>query len=134
MIPYTLLAFSLTILQSIRPTYAYVKDLEYEKGTYGETPTQHYVSTDIVSPHLNVMQWDRHCEDGLYTMFTPRGGGVKEAGAMILNSRGDLVWWKGGYDQVYNLQAQEWNGKQYLTFWAGNDAVGGHGAGFYYMV
>jgi hypothetical protein len=35
---------------------------------------------------------------------------------------------------MYNLQAQEYKGNKYITFWAGNDAVGGHGAGKYYMV
>lgn len=29
---------------------------------------------------------------------------------------------------------QEYRGEPYLTFWAGNDAVGGHGVGTYYMV
>lgn len=30
--------------------------------------------------------------------------------------------------------AQMWKGEQYLFFWAGEDSVGGHGAGHYYMV
>lgn len=29
---------------------------------------------------------------------------------------------------------QKYKDSNYLTFWAGNDAVGGHGAGAYYMV
>ncbi|KAI7711914.1 hypothetical protein KC353_g8643, partial [Hortaea werneckii] len=32
-----------------------------------------------------------------------------------------------------NFAVQEYKGEPYLTFWAGNDAVGGHGAGTYYM-
>jgi hypothetical protein len=44
--------------------------------------------------------------------------------------------WTSGWDkkQIYNLMAQEYKGHKYITFWAGNDAVGGHGAGSYYMV
>jgi hypothetical protein len=53
---------------------------------------------------------------------------------MILDSMGDFVWFKGGYNQVYNLMAQDYRGDRYLTFWAGDDAVLGHGAGYYYMV
>jgi hypothetical protein len=67
-------------------------------------------------------------------MWTPRGYRVAEPGAMILDSKGDFVWWRGGYQQVYNMMAQEYNGQKYLTFWAGDDTVGGHGAGYYYMV
>jgi hypothetical protein len=134
MLPHALLTLSFSILQGLGRANAYVEDGEYEAGAYGESPTQKYKSTNIVSPHLNVLQWDSACDDGFYIMFTPRGGAVKEPGAMIMNSRGDLVWWKGGYNEVYNLQVQEWKGDHYLTFWAGDDTVGGHGAGFYYMV
>lgn len=48
---------------------------------------------------------------------------------------GTLIWTTNQYyGQVYNLQVQEYKGKKYLTFWAGNDSVGGHGVGKYYMV
>lgn len=133
MTPSTLLALTLSILPSF--TRAYTQDAAYDAGSYGHTPTRTYISTDITSPQLNILKHDPACEDGLYTFFTPRGNsGYANPGAAILDDKGELVWYVGGYDQIYNLMAQEWNGKQYLTFWAGNDAVGGHGAGFYYMV
>ncbi len=66
-------------------------------------------------------------------LLTPRGA-VAPAQATILDRSGHLIWSIGGYDQIYNLMVQEYNSQKYLTFWAGNDAVGGHGAGFYYMV
>lgn len=54
---------------------------------------------------------------------------------MILDIHGRAIWAStNSYGQVYNLQVQEFKGNQYLTFWAGNDAVGGHGVGEYYML
>jgi hypothetical protein len=48
---------------------------------------------------------------------------------------GDFIWAsQHHYGQVYNFQVQQYKGEPYLTFWAGNDAVDGHGAGHYYMV
>jgi hypothetical protein len=108
-------------------------DPEYDATAYGFYPVQKYKTTDVVSPRINVLQSSSKCSD-LYTMLTPRGGMVSEASASILDNKGHLIWTVGGYNQIYNLLVQEYNGEQYLTFWAGNDAVGGHGAGFYYMV
>lgn len=112
---------------------AFQNDEEYDASAYGLYPVEQYKTTDIISPRINLLQSDPKCSD-LYTMLTPRGGVVPEASAMILDRNGRLVWTVGGYNQIYNLLVQEYNGQQYLTFWAGNDAVGGHGAGFYYMV
>ena len=134
MLSFNVFLLSFTLPQVFAHVNLLLKDTAFDKGDYGENPIQTYNSTDIISPSLNVLQWDERCDDGLYTMFTPRGNGVRDPGAMILDSKGQLIWWKGGYNQVYNLMVQEFIGKQYLTFWAGDDAVGGHGAGFYYMV
>lgn len=113
---------------------AYTRDAEYDSGVYGAYPVKTYISTDIVSPRPNYLQRHTACDNGQYTLMTPRGNHVPKPGAMILDGYGNLVWWVGGYNQVYNLMAQEYNGAKYLTFWAGDDTVGGHGAGYYYMV
>jgi hypothetical protein len=122
------------ISPSLADLDAFFNDPAFDNGAYGPYPVQTYQSTDIISPRPNILQWDRECDNGQYTFWTPRGGRVPEAGALILDPVGGLIWWKGGYDQVYNLMVQQYKGQQYLTFWAGNDAVGGHGAGYYYMV
>jgi hypothetical protein len=108
-------------------------DQGYDDSTYGLYPVQHYKTTNVVSPRINVLRSNAECSE-LYTMLTPRGGMVSEASATILDHEGHLIWTVGGYNQIYNLMVQTYNGQQYLTFWAGNDAVGGHGAGFYYML
>ncbi|KAG4411521.1 hypothetical protein IFR04_015344 [Cadophora malorum] len=128
---YTLFLFVRHVLADLE---VYHNDPDFEAGNYGPYPVQTYNSTDIVSPHMNVLQWSSECDDGLYTFLTPRGGATHEASAMILDNNGNLVWKLEGYNQIYNLLVQEYKGEQYLTFWAGNDAVGGHGAGFYYML
>jgi hypothetical protein len=63
-------------------------------------------------------------------MLTPRGSVVDPA-ASILDSAGHLVWTVGGYQQIYNLIVHEHVGQQYLKYWAGNGAVGGHGMFLY---
>ncbi|KAG0650207.1 hypothetical protein D0Z07_3315 [Hyphodiscus hymeniophilus] len=112
----------------------FFNDSTFDEGAYGPYPQKSYKSVGLWSPRPNILQWDTQCEDGQYTFWTPRGNRVDEAGAMILDSKGDFVWWRGGYGQVYNMQVQEYRGELYLTFWAGDDTVGGHGAGYYYML
>lgn len=122
------------ISRTIADADLFFNDAAFDEGAYGPYPLQTYKSTDLQSPRPNVLRWERECEDGLYTMLTPRGVRVAEPGALILDSKGDFVWWRGGYNQVYNMMAQDYRGKKYLTFWAGDDTVGGHGVGYYYMV
>ncbi|TVY80467.1 hypothetical protein LSUE1_G004431 [Lachnellula suecica] len=112
----------------------FTNDDAYDAAEYGLFPIQTYTSTDLVSPRLNILQSSPECDASLFTFLSPRGGAVSDATATILDQSGHLVWTIGGYDQIYNLMVQEYLGEQYLTFWAGNDAVGGHGAGFYYML
>lgn len=113
----------------------YHNDQAFYAAGYGVYPIQTYQSTDIVSPHLNVEQSSPGCDSSLYTLLTPRGPLTSEPTAVILDQDGHLIWttsWEG--QQIYNLMVQEYQGEIYLTFWAGNDAVGGHGAGSYFMV
>ncbi|KAG4435469.1 hypothetical protein IFR05_009041 [Cadophora sp. M221] len=128
------LIFIFLIQNAVADLEVYHNNPDFDAGNYGAYPIQKYNSTDIVSPRLNVLQSSSECEDELYTFLTPRGGATNEASAMILDSDGNLVWKLQGYNQIYNLLVQEYKGEQYLTFWAGNDAVGGHGAGFYYVL
>lgn len=110
---------------------------EFDNETFGKYPVQTFKSTPIVAPRPNFLLWDSRCESDLYTFLTPRGyvEAARNAQMTILDQGGHLVWtsgWEG--KQIYNLMVQRHKGHNYLTFWAGNDAVGGHGAGTYYMV
>lgn len=131
---FSLLASFLPVLAAAAELGALHGDDAFDAGSYGSYPVRTYMSTDVVSPRLNILRSSSLCRNDLYWVFSPRGSSVSEPGAMILDSAGNLIWTKGGYDQVYNLQVQEYMGEMYLTFWAGTDAVQGHGAGTYYMV
>ncbi|KAG4027953.1 hypothetical protein MFRU_025g00200 [Monilinia fructicola] len=131
---FPLLTFLLPILTLAAEGGPAYHDDAFDAGSYGAYPVHNYMSTDVVSPRLNIVRTSSLCRNDLYWVFSPRGKSVSEPGAMILDSAGNLIWSKGGYDQVYNLQVQEYLGEKYLTFWAGTDAVQGHGAGVYYML
>jgi len=117
-------------------TAPYFNGQRFKNGDYGFYLVRKFFSSNVVAPHLNILTRHSRCDDGSYIMFNPRGFAVADdaRGPMILDSLGSLVWAVTGYEQTYNLIAQGYKGQRYLTFWAGNDAVGGHGAGHYYMV
>lgn len=116
----------------------FVASEAYDRGDLGRYPVQRFKSSRAIAPRPNLLLQDTACARGLKTFLTPRGyadPASRAAQATILDPDGHLVWtsgWEG--KQLYNLMAQTYRGHSYLTFWAGNDAVGGHGAGAYYMV
>ncbi|WPH03451.1 putative oxidoreductase [Acrodontium crateriforme] len=107
---------------------------EYNDGRFGPYVTQSYRSSDVNSPRLNFMKPFTSCDDGSFLFVAPRGG---KAGSKpyILDAKGHLIWTADHhYGEVYNFQAQVYKGQQYLTFFAGDDTIRGHGAGKYYMI
>lgn len=115
------------------PFYA---DSKYNDAEYGFYLTQTFKSSPQVTgvPVVNFMEPFTRCDDGSYLLITPRGK-VAESTPMILDVNGSLVWAATKkYGQVYNLQVQSYKGQEYLTFWAGDDTVGGHGVGTHYML
>lgn len=108
---------------------------EFDKGDYGRYVAQQYHSTSLLGPRPNMFDVAGSCgDDGLLVMMTLRGWAVEQAAPMIIDGRARLVWTGPAYVQPYNLQVQTYRGEQFLTFWAGDDGVKGHGSGFYYMV
>lgn len=111
-------------------------DSKYNDAEYGFYVTQTFKSSPQVTgvPVVNFMEPFTRCDDGSYLLITPRGK-VAESTPMILDVNGSLVWAATKkYGQVYNLQVQSYKGQSYLTFWAGDDTVGGHGVGTHYML
>lgn len=107
----------------------------FERGDYGAYPFSTYMTTDLISPHVNVLRSDVLCgADGLLTMLNPRGYAVEHAAPVILDAAGELIWTSVAYEQTYGLTVQRYNGSSYLTFWSGDDRVRGHGEGYYYML
>lgn len=122
---------------SFESPFAY--DESIDNGSWGYYPTSRYVTEEgLNGPHVNYLEWDSRCNDGMFTFITPRGWGIGNPGPMILDQRGDLIWAKhfdnqyGG--QAYDFKVQKYGDEDYLTFWLGDDRVRGHGSGSYYML
>ena len=130
-VPFLLAILIVTVFADVAP---YSNDVAYDKGIHGEYPVHSFMSSDLVSPRLNILQWDVQCNDGSYIMINPRGSGIASPGPMIIDTNGSLVWASDGYGQTYGLTVQKYKGEGYLTFWAGNDRLVGHGSGDYYML
>ena len=109
------------------------QSIDYDLGDYGAYPLTSYASFNLVSPRLNILQWNPQCEDGQYVFLEPRGGSVPTPGPMILDAKGNLIWMEGKFGQAMDFKVQRYKGEDYLTFWTGTDS-GTHGTGSYYMV
>jgi hypothetical protein len=109
----------------------------FDSGQYGPYPNRTYITdSTVISPQLNILQQDERCNDGLYTMISLRGDKValKGQSPMIHDHNGNLVWMNATYGETFGLTVQKYKGQDYLTFWQGDDSVGGHGEGYYFMV
>ncbi|KAK0253134.1 hypothetical protein LTS09_011805 [Friedmanniomyces endolithicus] len=107
---------------------------EYNAVQQGEYVEQHFISTNVTAPRINFMRPYDICDDGSYLFIAPRGEKTQSS-VCILDASGSLVWTSNDYHgQAYNLQVQEYHGESYLTFWAGDNSVGGHGVGQYFML
>ncbi|KAK3629071.1 hypothetical protein LTR56_006532 [Elasticomyces elasticus] len=126
---------TLFILSTAAHDEAYHDSGRYNAGQYGDYVEQRFVSTNVTAPKLNFMRPFTNCNDGTYLFLAPRGS-VMNSSICILDATGNLVWTSSDFEgQAYNLQVQQYLGKDYLTFWAGDNSLGGgHGDGKHYMV
>ncbi|OJJ49593.1 hypothetical protein ASPZODRAFT_138978 [Penicilliopsis zonata CBS 506.65] len=120
--------FFLPLLASAKSWHSFWYDL----GLFGIHPTVSYESFDLQAPELNVIKSDPRCEDG-HILLTPRGMFYPEPGPLIFDNAGNLVWMENKYGMVMDLKVQHYKGRDYLTFWAGEDD-GTRGNGQYYML
>ncbi|CAK1361250.1 hypothetical protein CB0940_03356 [Cercospora beticola] len=131
------LTFLTTILTPcLADQVAFHADSQYNDGKYGSYVTQIFKSHPQVTavPIVNFMKPFTSCDDGSYLFLAPRGDAA-DATPMILDVTGSPIWASTQkYGEVYNLQVQKYKNEAFLTFWGGNDAVGGHGIGTYFML
>lgn len=117
------------------PAFNAEEATEYDKGGYGLFPEVKYKSSPLVGPHILRRKWDQRCEKSPgYVFLSPRGMLVGHPGPMILDNAGQMVWHNEAFPIAYGVTVQQYRTEQYITFWAGNDQVIGHGSGSYYMV
>lgn len=135
------LLVGLLALSSIDPTAAEnvgtsfdTKDIQAFEHDFGSYPYKTFQSSDLIAPVLRRSEESPRCQDDNYIFLAPRGNEVPHPAVTIMDNAGEMVWEHYVEGQGYNLKVQEYKGEQVLTFWAGNDAVGGHGEGDYYMV
>lgn len=117
--------------------YPLFQSFDFDNGTFGPYPNRTYVTQPtFTSPQLNIQLTDSRCDDGLYTMISLRGDRVKAKAQspMIFDAKGHLVWMDNTYGETFGLGVQRYKGVDYLTFWQGDDSVGGHGEGYYFLV
>lgn len=104
----------------------------YDLAVYGPYPTHEFVTSDLHPPSPSIIKWDDSCDYG-HVLVAPFGNSVPDAGPMILDSKGNLVWMSTAFGTVMNFKIQNYLNEPHLTFWAGNK-VGGIGQGYYLVL
>ncbi|KAF9890546.1 hypothetical protein FE257_005677 [Aspergillus nanangensis] len=104
----------------------------YDLGFYGFGPSKNYASFDYASPRVEISQWDAGC-DPRYTFLAPRGDSIAQAGPMILDAAGNLVWMKHNWETTQDFKVQRYQDEDYLTYWEGGE-IEGRGFGSWYML
>ncbi|KAF4122791.1 Arylsulfotransferase (ASST) [Geosmithia morbida] len=102
----------------------------YDWGWYGSYPRKSYESFGADSPLFNIVKADDRCEDGLL-FIEPRGLYVETPGPVIVDGQGNLVWTDTKWGQAMDVKVQSYKGKDYITFWIGEDTgsfAGGTGS------
>ncbi|CZR56353.1 uncharacterized protein PAC_06241 [Phialocephala subalpina] len=125
------------LVTAVQDVFPHIKSEAFDNGDFGAYPNRTYITEPTsISPRLNILQSDLRCDDGLYTMISLRGDKVELKGQspMVFDGKGDLIWMNATYGETFGLGVQKYKGQDYLTFWQGDDSVGGHGEGYYYLL
>jgi hypothetical protein len=96
-------------------------------------PARHFRSQpDLRPPVVEVRAAPREDADD-YLFLAPKGETLVQQGAMILDERGELVWFRPTPREVIDFRVQRYDGRPVLTWWTGkNDR--GVGAGHFVIV
>lgn len=129
-----LLWLPLVIADNVADSRYDPSDPEAWETRFGSYPYQTFRSDNFTAPVVRTPVKSSQCHDDRYVFLSPRGDKVEHPSVMILDNQGELVWQNYVRGQPYNLQVQEYKGEKVLTFWVGDDAVGGHGEGVYHIV
>jgi hypothetical protein len=130
---FTLSYISLIAADDVGPNFD-SKNTQAFEHDFGSYPYRTFRSSDLISPVLRRPNDSPLCHDDNYILLSPRGYRVPHPSIMIMDDDGEMVWEHYVDGQGYNLKVQEYQGEQVLTFWVGDDGIGGHGEGDYYMV
>lgn len=115
-------------------TRAITFDANSWEHKYGAYPFHSYRSSNLTSPAVRKATNSIECYDDNFIFLSPRGFRVPNPAVTILDNHGRLIWSQNVKGQAYNLKVQEYKGEKVLTYWVGDDAVGGHGEGYFYLL
>ena len=127
------LGSSIACLQLIRPALAAALLLVLGAGCHSEekaadleptAPTQRFVSRpDLLPPRVELAQPPRGAVPGLIFLAPKRA--VEQAGPMILDEDGDVVWFRPlDTEGVTDFRTQSYDGRPVLTWWRGKSDKG----------
>lgn len=105
----------------------------YERGSLGVYPQVHFKTTETTAPLVHINQWNSSCDSG-YIFISPHHDRVADNRIYMLDEQGHLVWYHEERGSLHNVQVQRYKGRDYITYWVGDDSFHGHGAGYYKMV
>ena len=104
------------------------------ENNFGAYPYRTFHTTDLIAPAVRKVADSPECHDESYIFLAFRGKQVSKNSVAILDNQGELVWEQHVKGEPYNLNVQEYRGEKVLTYWLGDDTVGGHGEGVFYIV
>jgi len=107
---------------------------DYESGALGQYPQVTYASSKISTPLVHVSKWDERCDADGFVLISPHGERIADNKLLLLDYKGNLVWYGQENGSIHNIQVQKYRGDKYITYWVGDDEFYGHGAGFFKMV
>ncbi|KAJ1325392.1 Arylsulfotransferase (ASST) [Microdochium nivale] len=95
---------------------------DYNKGVYGDRPSQSFFSSSVRAPRILVNLYDRaKCEPATHIFTGIDLDGQKRSPLILRADDLSMVYgdpaWAGGTD----LRLQQFNGSMYLTFFSGDD-------------
>ena len=133
------IAACLAVLVQTDRQPAFVRNAGYERLEFGPYPNQTFLSNpNVTAPVFNILT---PAADGVaqadYLFLGPHGKEVGRQWPTIVNATDLSVMWTGAGDfgeEAFDVRVQSYKGKDYLTFWSGQDSGTGSGMGRVYMV
>ncbi|KAJ9640408.1 hypothetical protein H2201_002547 [Coniosporium apollinis] len=116
---------------------AFIQNAGYQQSAYGQYPVQTFVSNpNVTAPIFNVITTPGEgVSNGSHLFVSPRGTAVSNPSPMIVDAGTlSVVWSAEEYGTAFDVKVQQYNGEDYLTFWAGETFRQGYGHGYYYML
>lgn len=106
----------------------------YGLGFAGLAPSTHYESFTPRVPLFEFPRWDARCSQD-YVFLGWRGHEVDEPGAVILDSRGELIWRNTDESEIdqNDVRPQMYRGERFLTYQM-DGPEGNKSEGYWYMM